>query len=217
MSSSALLSKLYTVFSGYLAETGESKEPFSWYTKWFISQIAPRYTVKDIERGLILQYKGPILQVNHFTGYCNHLPTQMHCFVIFNVLNLNEFLAEVMYVWSKIYGMALGSQAFLSLCKMKEIQLSNTNLPQPAVNFWFEYNFSYLFSYLLFDLYFVFRLLTWIARHTCKLKQFFLFRLSKTPFALSIWTQHPCWSSEQKTISWSNFKSFSLNDVAPVI
>lgn len=171
-----------------------------------------------MERSLILHYKGPVLWVNHFTEYCNHLPNWMHCYVTFSVLNLNEFSVEAKYMWGKIYGMALRSQAFLSLCEMKEIQLSNINLPQTfnstAVTFSIECNFSYL----LFDLYFVLLgLLTWIALHACKLKQFFLFRLSKTPFALSIWTQHPCWSSEQKTISWSNFKSFSLNDVAPVI
>lgn len=146
----------------------------------------------------------------------------MHSFVAFSALNLNEFLVEAIYARGKIYGMALGSQAFLSLCKMKEIHLSNKNLPQPfhstAVNFWLECNFSYLFSFLLFDLYFVlFWLLTWMTLHACKLKHFFFFELSKTPFALNIWTQHPCWSSEQKTISWSNFKRFSLNDFAPVI
>lgn len=65
-----------------------------------------------------------------------------------------------MYEWGKIYVMALGSQAFLSLCEMKKIQLSNTNLLQPfhstAVNsdlsvtlhiYFHIYYLTYIFYY----------------------------------------------------------------------
>lgn len=128
--------------SKLLLYSGESKQPFSSYTKWFMTQIAPRDSVKCMERSLILQYKGPILRVNHFTGYHNHLPTWMRCFVTFNALHLNEFLVEAMYVWGKTYGMALGWQLFLSLCEMKEIQRersqqhkSSPTLPQHSCEF----------------------------------------------------------------------------------